>query len=111
MTFDLTTDVGEVAVLPTGAEPTEPDWVAADWVREAPSGPSKINRYSTVYRYMKVTATVDGETDSAWLRLLIGPDGVVALPDSPAAKVGVYGRITDSPEIVVLLFGALTIGF
>ena len=108
MALDITTDAAMLAVVPAGTQPTDTDWVAATWTRDAPttSLPS-TNRLTTVYWYAKVTGTVGAETDSAWLQLLVGPAGTVALPD--AAKVDVWSKITDTPEVPIQKHGTVTI--
>jgi hypothetical protein len=109
MALDITLDPAMLAVVPKGALPTDTDWIAAEWVRDAPTVPlTSTNRLTTVYWYAKITATVNGESDSAWLRVLIGPTGTIALPD--ATSVNVYSKITDSPEVPVQLHpGAISV--
>ena len=109
MALDITLDPAMLAVVTKGTQPTDADWVAAEWVRTAPTGPlASTNRLTTAYWYAKVTGTVNGETDSAWLRLLVGPAGTVALPDA-AAGVDVWSKITDSPEVPVQKHSTVTI--
>lgn len=104
MAFDLTLDAVEVALAPSGTEITTTDFVVAEWVREAPAEAGKpLHHLTTAYRYVKVTATVTTagvkETDSAWVRILLGPGGIIA----PAkGTYGVWVHITDSPEDLYL---------
>lgn len=94
--MDLTSLTGQVAIVPTGTRPASGDWVAGEWTRTPPqSTTANIDRVSTEFRYNKITATVDGATDSAWLRVLVGPDGAI----SPApGKVDHYVKVTADPE-------------
>lgn len=108
MALDITTDPAMLAIVPTGTQPTDADWVAAEWVRDAPTGPlASTNRLTTAYWYAKVTGTVNGETDFAWLRVLVGPAGTVDLPDGAGADV--WSKITDSPEVPVQKHSKVTI--
>ncbi|MGH3502703.1 MAG: hypothetical protein ACRDQA_17690 [Nocardioidaceae bacterium] len=112
MTFDLTADPVEIAMVLTGTEVTTADFVVVEWVRAAPVEQAQpLFRLSTAYRYTKITATVltasdTKETDSAWIRVLVGPAGVVA----PArGKNDVWAHIGDSPEDLYLLVGKLSV--
>ncbi|WP_152187039.1 hypothetical protein [Segeticoccus rhizosphaerae] len=102
MALDITLDAAEVAIVPNGTQPTDSDWVAAEWVRAAPTQQLPgTNRLTTDYWFLKVTGTVDNATDFAYLRVLVGPTGAVALPADPAKKVDVWSRIHDDPETPV----------
>lgn len=110
MALDITLDIAEVAIVASGAMPTEGDWVPAEWVRVAPSQPlAQDNRLTTDYWYLKVTAVVDNATDFAWLRILVGPSGVVALP-ADGNKADVWSRVHDDPEVPVQKHGSVIIG-
>lgn len=112
MAFDLTDDAVEIAIIATKTAVTAADFVPADWVRNAPNDQAQpLSPLSTAYRYVKVTATVtntDGskESDSAWVRVLLGPDGDLA---PPAGTNDVHVHVTDSPEDIYLKAGKLTV--
>lgn len=109
MALDITGDSAQLAVVAQNTDPAATDWVTADWVRTAPAGTkTQISHLSTEYRYIKIVATVAGETDTAWLRLLLGPSGGVV--DKPAgATYAVWAKVTDSPEVPVLLAGTIKV--
>lgn len=112
MAFDLTLDTVEVAFVSTGTKPTVADFLVAEWVREAPNEKAKpLFSLSTAYRYMHISATVtntDGtkESDSAYVRVLIGPGGDTSLE---SGGYDVYGHVIDNPEDIYLKLGTLTI--
>ena len=78
-----TADTVEMAFTSAEAEPTSPDWKAAEWETNTSTDP-----------------------DTYWARCLVGPGGTVALTDG---TYRVWVRITDSPEIPVLRSGLLII--
>lgn len=108
MALDITADTAKVAVIAAGGEVAESDFVAAEWTRNAPVPGTKsdIHPLSTEYRYAKVTGTVDGASDSAWIRWLMGPSGVVAAP-AGSKSVDVYGWVGDSPETIIRKLGTI----
>lgn len=109
MAFDITLDAAELAIVPTGTKPASGDWVTATWTRVAPVQPlTSDDRLSTDYWFAKVTGTVNGETDSAWLRVLVGPTGTIAIGSS-VTKVDIYSRVHDTPEVPVQRHGSVSI--
>lgn len=108
MAFDITADPAQIAVVAQNTVPETADWIEGDWVRQAPAGTrTQISHLSTEYRYVKVVATVEGETDTAWLRFLVGPEGGVV--DRPPASYSVWVKVTDSPEVPVRRAGQLQV--
>lgn len=110
MTFDLTADTVRASLVI--GEPTDDDWFDAAWTRVAPAGRGKpISVRSKVYRYVHIYAEVVNdvgavEADSAYVRVLIGPDGDVTPPvGRPRLRV----KVTDNPEMPELDCGIVQI--
>lgn len=115
MAFDLTLDAISVALVTKGTDPTDTDWTAASWVRNAPTTPAtSLSRLSTEYRYFKVAATVvndtDGttESDTAYARILIGPAAGGFFAQASAGILDAYIRVGDDPEVVVQKAGTVS---
>ena len=108
--FDITDDTVEAAVVTTGTDPATDDWFTAAWVRSTPGGKvTTLSTLSTEYRYVQVTGTVDGSTDTAWVQMLIGPGTGADINLTTAGKYDVWVRVTDSPEVPAILAGTITL--
>lgn len=108
MALDITADTAQVAIVTKGTLPSDADWHDAAWVRSAPT--SKVttqNPLTTEYRYIPVSGTTPDGTDTAYLRVLVGPGGDVQLPAT--GSVDVWVKVVDNPETVVLKVGSISV--
>lgn len=107
--MDITSFTGQIAVVTSKSQPAAGDWHDAEWVRVAPAGTSpNIWRGSLEYRYVKLTGTMDGATDSAWLRVTVGATGADIVLTT-AGAYDMYAKLTGDPESPGLLCGTFNV--
>lgn len=104
--MDITADTVKIAIVLNTTTPAPGDYITAEWTRTPPAGTvADYSRQSIEYRYFKVSGTADGATDSAWARIVVGTDIVLA-------AAGVYNcwvKVVDSPETPAKLAGTMTV--
>lgn len=104
--MDITADAVKVAIVLSTTTPVSGDYVTAEWTRTQPAGTSaNYSRQSIEYRYFKVTGTVDGASDTAWARVVVGTDIVLAT----AGTYNCWVKVLDNPETPAIMAGTMVV--